>query len=256
LSSSEREFSFTKISKFTQFFFENVAACEEEIKRVHNAVKVDPLEILKLPTTFEEQDVKKAYRKLTVFVHPDRVPERLKQSANEAFQKVSAANKQLKDETFRTRLTVKINEARRMVIERRVADNPVKRRKLEDGEDVGITNEEIEVEVRAELKQLLIDDAWRQYMYNKAAQKLESKAAQEKNERKMLSEAKKEAEKQWKEQTETRVNNWRDWTNKNKKKKKKRKKGVKPLSGQVAAGLPKDPLQRHEMHLKQVRQLM
>ena len=51
----------------------------------------------------------------------------------------------MKDETFRNRLTVKINEARRMVIERRVADNPVKRRKLEDGEDVGITNEEIEV---------------------------------------------------------------------------------------------------------------
>ena len=58
---------------------------------------------------------------------------------------ICEANKQLKDETFRNRLTVKINEARRMVIERRVADNPVKRRKLEDGEDVGITNEEIEV---------------------------------------------------------------------------------------------------------------
>ena len=82
--------------KIYPFFFENVAACEEEIKRVHNAVKVDPLEILKLPTTFEEQDVKKAYRKLTVFVHPDRVPERLKQSANEAFQKVSAVNINLK----------------------------------------------------------------------------------------------------------------------------------------------------------------
>merc|ERR1719410_610114 len=190
----------------------NVEQCEAEINRIHNAVKVDPLEILKLTTTqFEEQDVKKAYRRLTVFVHPDRVPERLKQSASEAFQKVSAANKQLKDEVFRNRLQVKINEARRQVIEKRVADNPVKRRKLEDGEDVGISNEEIESEVRLELKQLLIDDAWRQYMYNKAAQKLESKAAQEKNERKMLSEAKKEAEKQWKEQTETRVNNWRDW---------------------------------------------
>eukprot|EP00494_Astrolonche_serrata_P005342 UN05358 len=46
-----------------------------------------------------------------------------------------------------------------------------KKRMLENGEDVILPPEEIEEEVQEELKQILIDDAWRQYMYNKAAQK-------------------------------------------------------------------------------------
>jgi len=227
----------------------------KELQRIQTALKINPLDILNLPTTFCDDDVKKAYRKITTLVHPDRCHGDLKAQANEAFPKVTAAKKQMDEEHFRNRLTVKINEARRLATQKKVENQPAKRRKLEEQEDFELPAEEIETEAKEELRSLLIDDAWRQYMYNKAAVKLEKKVAIEKDQRKILHEAKKEAEEKWKEATEQRVNNWRDWNKSKKKKKKKRKRGIK-TNVNVAANEPIDPLQRHEMHLKNLRQLM
>merc|ERR1712032_1537854 len=112
----------------------------------------------------------------------------------------------------------------------------------------GINPEEIEVETKEELRQLLIDDAWRQYMYNKAAQKLENKVAIEKNERRKLSESKKEAEDRWESNTENRVNNWRNWT-----RSKNKKKGLKLKKITKENIFYNDPLLAHEEHLKKIR---
>merc|ERR1711862_582144 len=107
-----------------------------EISRVIDALKISPVEILGLKSYFTDADIKKTFRKLSLKVHPDRVPEELKDRAQIAFQKLTNAHESIKQENVRNRLTIKIAEAKRRVNERKCEDDPIKRRKLENGEEI------------------------------------------------------------------------------------------------------------------------
>merc|ERR1711939_658199 len=75
----------------------------EEIHRIRSALKINPIDILNLKTTFRNEDIGRAFRRCSVYVHPDHVPSQWKQQAQSAFQKLISANLKMKDEKFCTR---------------------------------------------------------------------------------------------------------------------------------------------------------
>ncbi|CUS11829.1 unnamed protein product [Tuber aestivum] len=62
-----------------------------------------PYEILGVPTTSTDAEIRSAYRKLALTVHPDKVPEGERDAAKVAFQELTFAYGVLSDETRRKR---------------------------------------------------------------------------------------------------------------------------------------------------------
>ncbi|KAG0132739.1 hypothetical protein HOY82DRAFT_557572 [Tuber indicum] len=62
-----------------------------------------PYEILEVPTTSTAAEIRSAYRKLALTVHPDKVPEGERDAAKTAFQELTFAYGVLSDETRRKR---------------------------------------------------------------------------------------------------------------------------------------------------------
>jgi DnaJ family protein C protein 8 len=80
-----------------------------------------------------------------------------------------------------------------------------------------------ECELKSELREILIDDAWQQRIENKFAQKFAQKQQEYRQELKQTIATDKKWNKAWHEKRDKRVNSWRDFQNKKKKKKKKGK---------------------------------
>lgn len=209
---------------------------EAEIQRILKAFKLCPLSILNLPSSkVNENDViKKQYRSLSLLVHPDRVTEQLRESAQAAFSKLNEAKKKLLDKDLKIKISQKVNEARRFVREKKEAERLAERQKQklppENYDDVMALYppEEIEGLVMKQVKELLVDEAWKQRIFEKRSRQLEEQHKKSKDELAERKRARAQAEKEWEENREKRVSGWRDWQ----KKKKKRKKGSSKLLGQ------------------------
>lgn len=63
----------------------------------------NPYEILEVPTTSTAAEIRSAYRKLALTVHPDKVPEDKRDAAKIAFQELTFAYGVLSDEARRKR---------------------------------------------------------------------------------------------------------------------------------------------------------
>eukprot|EP00483_Globobulimina_turgida_P010642 UN10663 len=100
----------------------NNTQSENEIKRILNALKINPIQILQISLDLDEKNIKKQYRKLSLLVHPDRCPEYLKENAQRASTMLNNCKKDLESKDFVIKLKHQINEARRRVIERKMIE--------------------------------------------------------------------------------------------------------------------------------------
>ena len=100
---------------------------ESAIELILKSIKINPIEILQLNVlSYNEKDIKKQYKKLSLLVHPDRCPESLKSDAQRAFGKLAEAKNQISNKLFRNKLNVQILEAKRRCQQR------IKDKKLQD----------------------------------------------------------------------------------------------------------------------------
>ncbi|KAF1845220.1 DnaJ-domain-containing protein [Cucurbitaria berberidis CBS 394.84] len=76
---------------------------EENIEAEDGPPSIDPYEVLGLETEATADDVKKAYRKLALKHHPDKVAEDEKEAANKTFQELAFAYAVLSDDRRRKR---------------------------------------------------------------------------------------------------------------------------------------------------------
>lgn len=212
---------------------------ESAIIAILQALKINPLEILQLNTTFDENDIKKQYRKLSLLVHPDRCPNHLKENATKAFNLLSSAKQSLESKEYCSKLKQHCNEAKRRIIEKHMIEKaknfvfnspPNKKQKLNDNKNNNdynnndnINNAELEeCEIKKELREILIDEAWKKRIESNAVQKLEQQTLARREELKKIIAAEKERKKEWDNGREQRVNSWRDFQKKKKKKKKRK----------------------------------
>ncbi|CAG8434479.1 7366_t:CDS:2 [Scutellospora calospora] len=149
---------------------------DQEVERILSAFKLNPFDVLDLASDCTEKDIKNAYRKKSLLIHPDKTKH---PKAQEAFSLLKKAETELSNEKSRQLLLTIIEEAKITLINEQ---------KLKST-DPFINTKEFKLQIKQKTKDILIE--------------------QELRRRKLL---KRELEAQ--ETREQRVNNWRDFQTK------------------------------------------
>ncbi|KAJ2961833.1 hypothetical protein NQZ79_g2944 [Umbelopsis isabellina] len=216
-----------------------------EIDRILNSFKLDPFSILELPyKAVDPKQLKLAYRKRSLMVHPDKVDH---PKAQDAFDILKKAESELSDET-RVRFILgiveeaKVEVLRKQGIKFKMIPSKVETKMNEEGKEDGpptvtmvpahideaeypyIVSPEGRQAVKDQLKDILIEMELRKRRLRKKEMEAEGEIARKTEE--AMAERKRKAEeaKQWEATRETRVNSWRDFQKKGGAKKIKKKK--------------------------------
>ncbi|KAF9525639.1 DnaJ-domain-containing protein [Crepidotus variabilis] len=186
---------------------------EVEVERILKGFKFNPYDILDIKETATADEIKKKYRQISLFIHPDKCTHA---RAPEAFDILKKAESDLSDKAKREELDAVINEARKQVLIslKLPVSTPETDPQLEDLEP------SFKVRLRTYSKQLLVEEEVRRrtaIKNNLANEGLEAKKKEDE-----VSQRKRKAEddKLWEENREQRVGSWRTFANTNKKKKK------------------------------------
>ncbi|TFK70337.1 DnaJ-domain-containing protein [Pluteus cervinus] len=186
---------------------------EVEVERILKAFKLNPYDILDVDESATAEDIKRRYRQLSLFIHPDKTPH---ERAPEAFDIVKKAESELSDKAKREELDAVIKQARLLVLKslnlpNTTQDSDPKLRGL---------NPSFKVSLRAQSKQLLIDEEVRRRKAVKMNLANEGLEARKKDDEVATKKRKAEEDRQWEDRREERVESWRTFTTNSKKKKK------------------------------------
>ncbi|KAH9959582.1 DnaJ-domain-containing protein [Russula dissimulans] len=171
---------------------------ELEVERILNAFKLNPYDILDLEPSVTTDGVKKKYRQLSLFIHPDKCPH---PRSPEAFDILKKAENELEDTAKREELDAGINQARSTLLK-------------------GMSHTAFKAQLRQKSKELLIDEELRRRRSVKMNLANEGFEARKKEEEVTAKKRKAEDDARWEETREQRVDSWRSFTNTSKKKKK------------------------------------
>ncbi|ESK94698.1 chaperone regulator [Moniliophthora roreri MCA 2997] len=186
---------------------------EIEVERILKAFKLNPYDILDLDESCTQDDVKRKYRQLSLFIHPDKTPH---ERAPEAFDILKKAESELSDKAKREELDATINQARIMVL--KALSLPTST--APDDPQLKNLTPSFKVRLRAQSKELLIDEELRRRKAIKMNLANEGLEARKKDDEVASKKRKAEEDKQWEEGREQRVDSWRSFANNSKKKKK------------------------------------
>jgi len=165
-------------------------------------LNLNPYAVLQVPFNATDDDIKKAYRNMSRFVHPDKNKDDLER-AQQAFEAVNTAHKMLTDEEVGPRCKQVIEEAKRRLNEQREMG-----RIKEALTDVVIMNEASKVFAEIEKKRVQLEERDAQEKKRKREQELVADEKRKKD---------KEYQENWEQNRDTRVNSWRNFAQKGKK---------------------------------------
>eukprot|EP00958_Prasinococcus_capsulatus_P003030 scaffold269_cov404-Prasinococcus_capsulatus_cf.AAC.34 len=205
-------------------FFDDVhkAARDAEVVRILSCFKPNPYEFLNVNFDAEEKEINRAFRKVSLLVHPDKNKH---ERAKEAFEALQLAHKQLKDEGFMKGLRMSLEEAQKNQIKE------WKQKWKKDRKNEGKEKDERDEDLEAYKASKLFHIDWRRHArelitHIKWTQRKLGIRQEEEEER--LKEADKEVmdkmkrirehEKEWEETREVRMDSWRDFQTKKKSK--------------------------------------
>ncbi|KAJ3480290.1 hypothetical protein NLI96_g8454 [Meripilus lineatus] len=186
---------------------------EMEVDRILKAFKLNPYEILDLQEDATPEDIKKKYRQLSLFIHPDKTSHA---RAPDAFDLLKKAESELSDKAKREELDAVIKQARLVLLrEKELPTN------IEDNDyrlhDISPPWKD---QLRAKSKELLIDEEVRRRKAVKMNLANEGHEARKKEEEVAAKKRKAEDDANWEANREQRVDSWRSFSNAGKKKKK------------------------------------
>ncbi|KAJ3515429.1 hypothetical protein NLJ89_g1769 [Agrocybe chaxingu] len=186
---------------------------EVEVERIFKAFKLNPYDILDIKETATADEIKKKYRQLSLFIHPDKCSH---QRAPEAFDILKKAESELSDKAKREELDAVINQARIMTLKALNLPTTTSESdpKLKD------LNPSFQQRLRIQSKQLLIDEEVRRRKAIKMNLANEGLEARKKDEEVAQRKRKAEDDKSWEDNREQRVDSWRNFASSQKKKKK------------------------------------
>lgn len=229
-----------------------------EIDRVMRCFKLDPFSILELPYTKlpTTKDIKMAYRKKSLIIHPDKVQHK---DAQEAFAKLKKAETDLQNPSEVSFLLELIQEAKINILRDKgeqkvkmksislpldpttttttttINDNNSNEKTTENDDlkknTMSVVDDDLypyiltpqgNLDIQVKLKELLIEMELRRRRQIK--RELETEGAEARKKEQEAREKKRKAEelKEWEETRDTRVNTWRDFQKKGSRKKSKK----------------------------------
>ncbi|THH33242.1 hypothetical protein EUX98_g963 [Antrodiella citrinella] len=186
---------------------------ENEVERILKAFKLNPYEILDLTDVATPEEIKRKYRQLSLFIHPDKTSH---VRAPDAFDLLKKAESELSDKAKREELDAVIKQARiellrEMTLPTNLTDD--------DSKLSGLTPSWKE-QMRAKAKEMLIDEEVRRRKAVKMNLANEGLEARKKEEEVAARKRKAEDDASWEANREQRVGSWRNFASTNKKKKK------------------------------------
>ncbi|KAI0342853.1 DnaJ-domain-containing protein [Trametopsis cervina] len=186
---------------------------EVEVERILKAFKLNPYEILDIGESATPEEIKKKYRQLSLFIHPDKTPHA---RAPEAFDLLKKAESELSDKDKREELDAIVKQARILVLKSAnlpptLPDDDARLREVVPP---------FKQQLRAKSKELLIDEEVRRRKAVKMNLANEGLEAKKKEEEQAAKKRKAEEDESWEANREQRVGSWRNFSNTNKKKKK------------------------------------
>ncbi|KAI0279711.1 DnaJ-domain-containing protein [Russula aff. rugulosa BPL654] len=186
---------------------------ELEVERILNAFKLNPYDVLDLGPSATADDIKKKYRQLSLFIHPDKCPH---PRSSEAFDVLKKAENELGDAAKREDLDAAINQARLVLLKGMSlpTSTPDSHPRLQ-----GLTPP-FKTQLRQKSKELLIEEEVRRRRAVKMNLANEGFEARKKEEEVTAKKRKAEDDARWEETREQRVDSWRSFANTSKKKKK------------------------------------
>ncbi|KAF8896464.1 hypothetical protein BD779DRAFT_1496058 [Infundibulicybe gibba] len=163
---------------------------EVEVERILKAFKLNPYDILDIDESSTAEEIKRRYRQLSLFIHPDKTPHA---RAPEAFDILKKAESELSDKAKREELDAVINQARIMILKAltlpiSTPDSDPQLKGLEPP---------YKFRLRAQSKELLIDEEVRRRKAIKMNLANEGLEARKKDEEVAQRKRKAEEDKQW-----------------------------------------------------------
>jgi len=209
---------------------------ENEVNRILGAFKLNPFEALALRFDASIDDIKRAYRKVSLTVHPDKCPH---PQARDAFETIGAAHKLLLDDEQRDKLLFVLNIAREEIREawKKASKNDAAVRIAASLDEQGIEgvqssyekSDDFHEKWKLKSRDMLARTEWRKRRLTKRITEGAERAKEDHKIEKERAKAKAELEKEWEKSRDNRVGSWRDFMNNNTtKKKKKTIGGIKP----------------------------
>ncbi|KAK2463434.1 hypothetical protein APHAL10511_004520 [Amanita phalloides] len=189
---------------------------EVEVERILKAFKLNPYDILDINESATTEEIKKKYKHISLFIHPDKCPH---PKAPEAFDLLKKAESDVSDKAKREELDAVINQARTLVL--KVLELPPST--LDSDPKLRGLDPSFRVRIRAQSKELLIEEELRRRKAIKMNLANEGLEAKKKDEEVAAKKRKAEDDKLWEETREQRVGSWRTFANQSSKKKKKGK---------------------------------
>ncbi|EJD06455.1 DnaJ-domain-containing protein [Fomitiporia mediterranea MF3/22] len=192
---------------------------ELEVERILKAFKLNPYEILDIDESIPTEQVKRRYRQLSLFIHPDKTPHK---RAPEAFDLLKKAESELSDEKKRAEVDATVMQARNLLLrEHKLPTN------IEDTDPrLKDLSPPFRTQLRLKCKEIMIDEEVRRRKAIKMNLANEGLEAQRQEAEQLAKKRKAEADKVWEETREERVGSWRNFASGSKKKKQKTKPNV------------------------------
>jgi len=186
---------------------------ELEVDRILKAFKLNPYDIIDIEETATAEEIKRRYRQLSLFIHPDKTPH---PRAPEAFDLLKKAESELSNKDKREELDAVITQARSLVL--KSLNLPVST--PDSHHELKNLNPPFKTLLRAQSKELLIDEEVRRRKAIKMNLANEGLEARKKDEEVATKKRKAEEDKHWEDNREQRVDSWRSFSKDAKKKKK------------------------------------
>lgn len=196
---------------------------ENQVNRVLGAFKLNPYEMLGLRFDAPVEDVSRAYRKVSLAVHPDKCPH---PRAKDAFEIIGHAQKELLDPEKKSRLDLLLNTAKESVIQEwkkatkkdAATQLAVALNGMDSVMDTWMASDEFHEAWKTKGRDILAKTEWRKRKLAKRVEEETERAKEESKKRKEEIKSEREMEKNWEQQREGRVDNWRSFMNKKSKK--------------------------------------
>ncbi|CAG8779255.1 2864_t:CDS:2, partial [Gigaspora margarita] len=138
---------------------------DQEVERILSAFKLNPFDVLDLAPDCNEKDIKNAYRKKSLLIHPDKTKH---PRAQEAFSLLKKAETELSNEKSRQLLLTIFEEAKITLI----ADQKLKLT------DPFINTSEFKLQIKQKTKDILIEQELRRRKLLKRELEAQGLAAQ------------------------------------------------------------------------------
>ncbi|KAL1900314.1 DnaJ subfamily C member 8 [Ceratocystis pirilliformis] len=188
---------------------------DAEIDRILRAFRLDAYAVLDLQPGVAESDIKMAYRKKSLLIHPDKTRN---PQAPEAFDRLKKSQVELMDEKHRARLDESIADARRLLI--RENKWTVHSEELKTAEFAKMWREKTRF--------VLIEEEHRRRRQAKV--QMEEEGREQKRQEEQLEERKRKRqhEQDWEASRDERISSWRQFQKKKSSGESKKKK-MKPI---------------------------